>query len=45
MIVKRDYLVLLGGDFNSTLDGKLDYVGSKTPVKSRIIDLIKDFFK
>ena len=26
----RDYLVLLGGDFNSILDGKLDYVGPKT---------------
>ena len=42
-LVTPDCSLVLGGDFNIIMDGKLDHMGQKTVSKSKFNDTFKDF--
>ena len=39
----RDYIILLGGDFNTIMNFELDYLGSNTVFKVKVRDLLVNF--
>ena len=42
-VFDKDYPVILGGDFNTLMDGGMDYEGPNIVHKSRFIDVLKEF--